>query len=71
MSLKIGDTAPDFEAETTEGKLRFHDWIGESWCVESGPSSFPLSAIRVKRFPRSSNRMLALIQFSWSAISTS
>jgi alkyl hydroperoxide reductase subunit AhpC len=33
MSLKIGDTAPDFEAETTEGTLRFHDWIGDSWAV--------------------------------------
>lgn len=33
MALKIGDTAPDFEAETTEGKIRFHDWIGDSWCV--------------------------------------
>ena len=28
---KIGDTAPDFEAETTEGKIRFHDWIGNNW----------------------------------------
>ena len=33
MSIKIGDTAPDFEAETTEGKIRFHDWIGDSWAV--------------------------------------
>jgi alkyl hydroperoxide reductase subunit AhpC len=33
MSLKIGDTAPDFEAETTEGRIRFHDWIGDSWAV--------------------------------------
>jgi thioredoxin-dependent peroxiredoxin len=33
MGLKIGDTAPDFEAETTEGKIRFHDWIGDSWVV--------------------------------------
>jgi len=31
--MKIGDTAPDFEAETTEGKMRFHDWIGDSWAV--------------------------------------
>jgi alkyl hydroperoxide reductase subunit AhpC len=28
MSLKIGDLAPDFEAETTEGRIRFHEWIG-------------------------------------------
>jgi alkyl hydroperoxide reductase subunit AhpC len=33
MTLKIGDTAPDFEAETSEGKIRFHDWIGDSWAV--------------------------------------
>ena len=33
MDLRIGDTAPDFEAETTEGKVRFHDWIGDSWAV--------------------------------------
>src|SRR4051795_1282680 len=33
MELTIGDTAPDFEAETTEGKIHFHDWIGDSWAV--------------------------------------
>ncbi len=33
MALTIGDTAPDFEAETTEGRIRFHDWIGDSWAV--------------------------------------
>ncbi len=33
MTLRIGDVAPDFEAETTEGKIRFHDWIGDSWTV--------------------------------------
>jgi alkyl hydroperoxide reductase subunit AhpC len=33
MALQIGDTAPDFEAETTDGKIRFHDWIGDSWAV--------------------------------------
>jgi thioredoxin-dependent peroxiredoxin len=32
-ALQIGSTAPDFEAETTEGKIRFHDWIGDSWAV--------------------------------------
>ena len=33
MSLQINDGAPDFEAETTEGGIRFHDWIGDSWTV--------------------------------------
>ena len=33
MTLQIGDVAPDFEAETTQGRIRFHDWIGSSWCV--------------------------------------
>src|SRR5918998_4233773 len=33
MTLQIGDVAPDFETETTEGRIRFHDWIGDSWCV--------------------------------------
>jgi alkyl hydroperoxide reductase subunit AhpC len=33
MALQINDTAPDFEAETTEGKIKFHDWIGNSWAV--------------------------------------
>jgi alkyl hydroperoxide reductase subunit AhpC len=33
MALQLGATAPDFEAETTEGKIRFHDWIGDSWAV--------------------------------------
>ena len=33
MTLQIGDTAPDFEAQTTEGPVRFHDWIGDSWAI--------------------------------------
>ena len=33
MALQINDTAPDFQAETTEGQIDFHDWIGESWAV--------------------------------------
>jgi thioredoxin-dependent peroxiredoxin len=33
MALQLGDTAPDFEAQTTEGRIRFHDWIGDSWAV--------------------------------------
>ena len=33
MALQIGDIAPDFETETTEGPIRFHEWIGDSWAV--------------------------------------
>ena len=33
MTLQINDTAPDFEAETTEGRIKFHDWLGNSWGV--------------------------------------
>jgi alkyl hydroperoxide reductase subunit AhpC len=33
MSIRLGDTAPDFQAETTEGAITFHDWIGGSWAV--------------------------------------
>ena len=33
MSLQIGDLAPDFEAQTTEGRVKFHEWLGDSWGV--------------------------------------
>ncbi len=41
MSLRIGDTAPDFEAETTEGRISFHKWLGDSWgIIFSHPKDF-------------------------------
>jgi len=41
MSLRLGDTAPNFTADTTEGNIDFHDWLGDSWGVlMSHPSDF-------------------------------
>ena len=40
-TLRLGDIAPDFEAETTQGKIKFHDWLGDSWGVLfSHPADF-------------------------------
>ena len=50
MSLRLGDTAPDFTAETTEGTIKLHDYLGDSWgsCSRtprtSRPSAPPSSA---------------------------
>lgn len=41
MSLRIGDIAPDFTVDTTQGKISFHDWMGENWCFFfSHPADF-------------------------------
>jgi alkyl hydroperoxide reductase subunit AhpC len=33
MTLRLGEVAPDFEADTTQGRIRFHDWLGDGWAV--------------------------------------
>ena len=33
MAIRLGDTAPDFEVETTEGNIKFHDWMGDGWAI--------------------------------------
>ena len=33
MAVRLGDTAPDFTADTTEGTINFHDWLGDSWGI--------------------------------------
>jgi alkyl hydroperoxide reductase subunit AhpC len=33
MTLRLGDTAPDFDADTTQGRIRLYDWVGDSWCI--------------------------------------
>ena len=41
MAIQIGDVCPDFSAETTEGPIKFHEWIGDKWCVlMSHPKDF-------------------------------
>jgi alkyl hydroperoxide reductase subunit AhpC len=52
--MKINDTAPDFEAETTQGRIRFHDWIGQSWAVLfSHPKNFtPVCATELGQMAR-------------------
>jgi alkyl hydroperoxide reductase subunit AhpC len=41
MSIRLGDTAPDFQAGTTKGTISFHDWIGDAWgCSFLAPKRF-------------------------------
>ena len=61
MTLHIGDTAPDFEIDTTQGKIKFHDWIGNSWCFFfSHPADFtPVCTTEMGRTAQLANEFQA------------
>jgi thioredoxin-dependent peroxiredoxin len=56
MSLRLNETAPDFAAETTQGKINFHKWIGDKWAILfSHPKDFtPVCTIELGYMARSS-----------------
>ncbi len=75
MGLSLGDTAPDFEAETTQGRIKFHDWIGDSWAVLfSHPKDFtPICTTELgymaKIKPEFDKRNVKIIGLSVDAVS--
>ena len=74
MGLSLGATAPDFTAETTEGKIQFHDWIGDSWGVLfSHPKDFtPICTTELGRMaklkPEFDKRNVKIIGLSVDAV---
>jgi len=76
MTLRLGDTAPDFEADSTQGRIRFHDWIGDGWCILfSHPKDFtPVCTTELgyvgKLMPEFAKRNVKVIGLSVDAVSS-
>ena len=59
MAIRLGDTAPDFTAETTQGDIRFHDWIGNDWVPSPTSAGAPHPPLHTRaRMPRSERAFL-------------